>query len=134
MLMSNSQNLFISLTLHSVQLILTQVNSFKSVYKLVSAKLKNRRLELELTQEDVVMRTDLTRTSLANIEAGRQNPPLHVIYQLCEVLDMEPKDILPYKNELVQTKTLTLSLNQELELPPLAAQVLEAMLREPENG
>ena len=47
---------------------------------------------------------------------------------------MEPKDVLPYKNELVQTKTLTLSSNQEvLELPPLAAQVLEAMLREPEN-
>lgn len=109
------------------------MNSFKTVYVWISKHLKERRTALKLTQQEVAARTELTRTSLANIEAGRQHPPLHIIYQLCEVLDIEPSDMLPPKRMLEKVRTLRFSSDQEEVLPARAAEVLEGLLQEVEE-
>lgn len=65
------------------------------LYLHIAARLKARRIELGLTQQQLGDQVALKRTSISNIEAGEQKPPLHVIYAICIALQLEPLDILP---------------------------------------
>jgi transcriptional regulator with XRE-family HTH domain len=48
-----------------------------------------------LTQEELAARVKLSRTSIANIEAGRQRVPLHMIYTFAQALSVAPESLLP---------------------------------------
>jgi transcriptional regulator with XRE-family HTH domain len=65
------------------------------LYLHIAARLKARRVELGLTQQHLGDKVGLGRTSISNIEAGEQKPPLHVLYTICMALQVEPVDILP---------------------------------------
>lgn len=60
----------------------------QDLYRRVGKAIADRRNELELTQEDVSRRVNLSRGSLANIETGRQKILLHHLYQIAEVLEV----------------------------------------------
>jgi transcriptional regulator with XRE-family HTH domain len=51
-------------------------------------------------QEDVANRSDgqLSRSSVANIEAGRQSVTLHQLYRIAEILNVEPRVLLPERH------------------------------------
>jgi transcriptional regulator with XRE-family HTH domain len=51
-------------------------------------------------QEDVAeqSRGQLSRSSIANIEAGRQSVTLHQLYRIAEILNVEPSVLLPERN------------------------------------
>lgn len=70
---------------------------FNSVlYQILGNKIKDRRKELRLSQDELSKKlTNLGRTSISNIEKGRQQPPLHVIYLICNALDIDIQSILP---------------------------------------
>lgn len=53
------------------------------------------REKTELTQERLAARVGLSRTSIVNVEAGRQRVPLHQLYRIAGALGMEPADLLP---------------------------------------
>lgn len=57
--------------------------------------LKQKRSQVNLTQEDLAARIKLGRTSVTNIEKGRQQVSLEVLYDLARALGVEPKDLLP---------------------------------------
>jgi transcriptional regulator with XRE-family HTH domain len=63
--------------------------------KQIGSRIKLRRIKLGLTQLQLADRVDLSRTSIANIEAGQQCPPLSVFYNICHELGTEPNLILP---------------------------------------
>ena len=65
------------------------------LYAEVRARLKQRRQALNRTQAQVAADARLRRTSVANIECGHQNPPLHVLYDLCEALEVDVGALLP---------------------------------------
>ncbi len=65
------------------------------LYSWVGERLKKRRVELQLTQDEIAGKIGILRTSVTNIEAGRQKAPLHVLYGLCEVLDIDIATVLP---------------------------------------
>jgi len=48
----------------------------------------------KLTQEEVAERVGLPRSAISAIEGGRQRVLTHTLLQLCEVLDVEPNDLL----------------------------------------
>jgi transcriptional regulator with XRE-family HTH domain len=48
-----------------------------------------------LTQEQLAGQVGLTRTSITNIEAGRQQVSLHQLYQLAAAVGKRPADLLP---------------------------------------
>lgn len=54
---------------------------------LFGQRLKLMRISAELTQDDLADRVGLTRSSIANIEAGRQDPPLSRILCIAAALD-----------------------------------------------
>jgi transcriptional regulator with XRE-family HTH domain len=64
-------------------------------YKQLGANIRKSRQRLELSQDDLARSIGLTRTSLTNIENGRQHPPLHTFCDLAEQLKVEISALLP---------------------------------------
>lgn len=47
------------------------------------------------SQEDLALALGLSRTSITNIERGRQPIQLHTLYKIADVLGVEPTVLLP---------------------------------------
>lgn len=69
--------------------------------KLLGERIKKRREELKLNQGELASKLQIGRTSVSNIEAGRQQPPLNVLYEICNALDIDIQSILPTYSELI---------------------------------
>lgn len=48
-----------------------------------------------MSQKMVADRVDLGRTSITNIEAGRQHFPLHLLWDLASAVGVQPEELLP---------------------------------------
>jgi len=53
------------------------------------------RPNVSLTQQDLAERVGLSRTSITNIEKGKQHTSLHMLFKLASALDVSPVDLLP---------------------------------------
>ncbi len=98
------------------------------LYRHVGGCLKRRRREIGMTQAQLAEAVGTLRTSIANIEAGRQRPPLHVLYALCAALGVELATILPGNAEIVPSATFPIT---AADVPPQAAAFLRELLAEP---
>lgn len=67
---------------------------FESVYRLFGARVEHIRETLGLTQLDLSKKVGLERTSIANIEAGRQRILLHDIEVFSKAFGITPKQLL----------------------------------------
>lgn len=65
------------------------------VYPEIGKMVAQRRKTLGMTQEDLAPQIGLSRTSLANIERGRQKVLVHQLFALASALQMETADLLP---------------------------------------
>jgi len=54
----------------------------------------------------------MSRVSVVNIEAGRQHPPLHLLWQIAEILGTDPLLLIPRRDEL-STPTPTVQLDRD---------------------
>lgn len=64
-------------------------------YKLLGLKIRKARLAANLTQHQLASAIGLTRTSVTNIEKGRQPVYLHVTARLAQTLRVTVGDLLP---------------------------------------
>jgi transcriptional regulator with XRE-family HTH domain len=64
-------------------------------YEEVGRRLRRARLDAGLTQQELSDRVELSRASIANIEAGRQQFPLHALMLFARALDVKPESLLP---------------------------------------
>ncbi|MBX3151506.1 helix-turn-helix transcriptional regulator [Candidatus Obscuribacterales bacterium] len=71
-----------------------------SLYKFIGKRLQKKRASLGMTQSELAVKVDLSRTSIANIEAGNQNAPLHVIYEIGLTLGLKPSELFPSFEEI----------------------------------
>lgn len=62
--------------------------------KALGAKVSARRTAKQWSQSDLATAAGITRSSVANIEAGRQVPALPVYVALCRVLEVDPGPLL----------------------------------------
>ncbi len=53
-----------------------------------------------LTQAQLAEMVGLERTSITNIERGNQKVPLHVLYRICEALQVPIGELLPSPSEI----------------------------------
>lgn len=58
----------------------------QTIYSRIGRRIRRRRIELAMTQQHVAERIGLTRGSIANIEAGRQQMLLHTAKAFAKVL------------------------------------------------
>lgn len=66
--------------------------------------IKRMREQSNLTQKELSQSIGLTRASIANMEAGTQNPTIYQLYMICIRLKITPDEIFPsffcFKNEI----------------------------------
>ena len=64
------------------------------IYQIFGQKIKKRRKELDLTQEELAKISGLHRTYIAGIEAGKRNISLKNLEKLATALKVNPDDLL----------------------------------------
>lgn len=67
------------------------------LYKAIGAAVKKARTERGLSQEDLAKVARLTRTSITNLESGKQQVPLHSLYEIAAAIDRDVRDLLPVR-------------------------------------
>lgn len=76
---------------------------FKSALShLLGRRIREARQKVDVNQELLGAKIGLSRTSISNIEAGRQLAPLDVLYNICHVLGTELHFLLPIYTEVIQ--------------------------------
>lgn len=74
-------------------------DSADRLYRFVGAKIREARQPSEsspgYTQASLAKAVQLSRTSIVNIEKGRQHPPIHVLYSIANALSVDPLSLLP---------------------------------------
>lgn len=67
----------------------------KRFYEDFGRRVRAAREKAGLTQGQLATRIGLTRSSIANLEAGRQKILLHALYGISDVLALDPAVLLP---------------------------------------
>lgn len=65
------------------------------IKKVFGLKVRGRRVELELNQEQLAERADLHPTYVGSVERGERNISLENIIILARALKCSPKDLMP---------------------------------------
>lgn len=65
------------------------------IYAAIGRNVRRERLRLRWTQDQLAERVGFLRTSVANIEAGKQRVPLHTLCEIAAALDVMPGRLLP---------------------------------------
>ena len=71
----------------------------ESINKAFGARLGAERRRSLLTQEDLARRAGIGRTTVANIERGRQSVSVPLLYRLAASLGVAPENLLPQSVE-----------------------------------
>ena len=80
---------------------------FDELYRELGRKIREARERSgqKLSQEKLAKRLEISRASIVNIEAGRQHAPLHLLWQIAEVLGTDLTLLIPRREELLQPAT-----------------------------
>lgn len=72
------------------------------LYNLIGRRVRKRRTELHLTQDQLAARVQgVRRASIANLETGRQRVPLEELIRIATALDFDDyRELLPDPSEL----------------------------------
>lgn len=96
-----------------------------NLYRHLGERIRTQRQSVNMTQEELATSIGMLRTSVVNIEAGRQKPPLHVLYQICRQLGAEPSAMMPALSEVTDVQ-VTVAGNVQ-ELPPQAGSIFKKL-------
>lgn len=66
-------------------------------------RLKMHRKKKGITQSSLAEKTSLKRTSITNIEQGKQLVSLAALYRLAKALDVDARELLPATQDLLET-------------------------------
>ena len=67
----------------------------RALYLELGRRIRQRREAEGLLQEELAAQTAISRSSVANIERGQQQAPVHVLFAIARVLRVELADLLP---------------------------------------
>jgi transcriptional regulator with XRE-family HTH domain len=90
----------------------------RRLYELLGQTIADKRDNKAFTQQQLADKVSLTRTSITNIERGRQHIQLHTLYLLAKALSVEVVDMLPSRKSVENAggeKSITLSKEEWLK-------------------
>src|SRR5215813_13149186 len=100
------------------------------LYKIIGQRIRQARLDAGVSQAELAEANGQLRTSISNIECGRQKPSVYLLYQLCGHLGIEPISLLPFRREVQDQSLVPVNTGARVEqVPPEAAAVLKQMLQ-----
>jgi transcriptional regulator with XRE-family HTH domain len=76
------------------------------IYKELGQLVLKARDNAKISQETLSKRIGLSRTSITNIEKGRQQIQLHTLFSLADALGISPSELLPDKTKLSMQSNL----------------------------
>lgn len=108
----------------------------EALYRHIGAAVRQRREALGMTQTQLATKAGILRTSIVNLEAGRQRAPLHTLYAICAALSTEPGAVLPQMRDIVVEEQLVLPIDgvNQVVPPRTAALVSELFGTRPARG
>lgn len=103
----------------------------KILYIELGKRLKRLRLEAKMTQGQLADRVGVLRTSITNMESGKQKPPLSTLYSLCLELGVEIVELLPSKAEVIQEdESESIEIGGRIDtVPPKSAEVIRRLMQ-----
>lgn len=107
------------------------------IYKGLGRLLRDARKAAELTQETLAEQVGLNRTSITNIENGRQRIPFHLLFSLASAVGVHPAALLPerrrpHKPDIIDKEKLKTSLEQD-QLDYVTTLVTSGIVRDEEQ-
>lgn len=70
------------------------------LYQALGRLMRKAREEAGVTQDQLAALVGLTRTSITNIEGGRQKIQVHTLYAVAQALHLSPTALLPPPSDL----------------------------------
>jgi transcriptional regulator with XRE-family HTH domain len=67
----------------------------ESIYEILGSKIRKYRQKAGLSQEELGNQLDLTRGSIAKMEAGTQSLYVHSLYMIAKICGVKVVDLLP---------------------------------------
>lgn len=92
------------------------------LYKEIGQRLRGHRRRVKRSQGEVAEALGIVRSSLANIEAGRQRLTIHTLYRICAELNISASEALPSVSDFVMHTPVSAIAPEHL--PELAQAVL----------
>jgi DNA-binding XRE family transcriptional regulator len=83
------------------------MTDFDELYRGVGRKIRQTRENTHLSQNLLAKHLGISRTSMVNIEAGRQRAPLHLLWQIAELLETKLALLIPSPEELLAPQNRT---------------------------
>lgn len=87
------------------------VDTSLSLTLAVSKTIRQRRLNIGLSQEELGLRSDLHRTYISDIEAGRRNLSLRSLLRLASGLELSASDLLQMAEANIEVDGAALAAN-----------------------
>jgi transcriptional regulator with XRE-family HTH domain len=81
--------------------------SYSTVYQLVGQKISELRKLHEDSQQELAEKIQISRSSISNIEAGRQAISLHLIFEIANVYGADFTTLIPSMSEVFQSSQLS---------------------------
>jgi transcriptional regulator with XRE-family HTH domain len=101
----------------------------ENLYRLVGERIRRLRDDAGLTQEDLAKKVGLKRTSITNVERGRQRLPLHQMVMIADQLGAELRDLVPARAELAEGAKVPVRVGDiEKVVPPITARYINRLL------
>jgi transcriptional regulator with XRE-family HTH domain len=87
-----------------------------NLFEIIGLKIKNFRENKKMSQTELGDNVGLTRSSVANIESGRQKVQIDTLYNIAQTLEVEIQDLLPKLVELTSDDTELFNINYDKDL------------------
>lgn len=65
------------------------------LYKTIGENIQRLRSKRDMSQDELAQKVDLVRTSITNIEKGKQKIQIHTLFQIASALGVLVTDLLP---------------------------------------
>ena len=95
-------------------------NSMQNIKKLFGLKLKQVRINKNLTQEKLAELVDINPRQLSRIESGNSFPSVSTLEKMCTVLDVLPVDLFNFTDKKLE------ELGERIKMPESIENILES--------
>ncbi|WP_216213063.1 helix-turn-helix domain-containing protein [Amycolatopsis aidingensis] len=108
-------------------------DAVNQLYEAIGDRIRAARTQHRLTQAHLGKRLGLTRSSIANIEAGRQRVMIHWLVQIAEELDVPPATLFALPDQPARTAKALLAPDSLDGQPDTTHDFVSSVLRRATN-
>jgi transcriptional regulator with XRE-family HTH domain len=90
----------------------------KAIYQELGNRISRARKKTKLSQHDLALRVGLKRTSITNIEKGRQKVMVHTLLDVAKHLNVDALELLPRDKDAAVNQDVVTLIESSVSLRP----------------